>query len=263
MGQALDEFVDVRGARLRVRMAGRGPAVLLIHGWTLDLDMWAPQFATFAGRFRLIAFDRRGFGLSTGTPGIDHDLADIAQLLARLAIDRVAIVGMSQGARVALRWAMRSPEMTTCLVLDGPPAEGEIPLAEYRELVRNAGIAAFREQWLQHPLMRLQTRDARVNALLREMVGRYPGHDLRADDPEPLADAGDLDRVDLPVLIINGEFDSPARIGAGADLVRALPDARRAVIPDAGHLANLDNPGAYNTVLGEFLSAESVPCRAE
>ena len=60
MGQALDELVEVRGARLRVRTAGEGPAVLLIHGWTLDLDMWTPQFATLANRYRLIAFDRRG-----------------------------------------------------------------------------------------------------------------------------------------------------------------------------------------------------------
>jgi pimeloyl-ACP methyl ester carboxylesterase len=271
MGQALDEFVEVRGARLRVRMAGRGPAVLLLHGWTLDLDMWAPQFATLASHYQLIAVDRRGFGLSTGTPSIEHDLADIAQLLAKLAVERVAIVGMSQGARVALRWTLRSPEMTTCLVLDGPPRDllavgrpdGEIALSAYREVVRSEGIEAFRRQWLEHPLMRLHTRDAGVHALLRQMVGRYPGHDLRADDTERLPDVGGLDQLDLPVLVINGEFDSDARIGAGADLVRALPDVQLAVIPDAGHVSNLDNPGAYNAVLGEFLSAELVPCRAE
>ncbi len=259
MGQALDEFVELRGARLRVRMAGKGPAVLFVHGWTLDLDMWAPQFATLASRYRLIAFDRRGFGQSTGTPGLDQDLADITELLAELAIERVAIVGMSQGARVALRWVLRSPEMTTCLVLDGPPSEGEIPLATYRELVRSEGIEAFRAQWLEHPLMRLRTRDTRVHALLREMIGRYPGHDLPTADAESLH----VDRLDLPVLVINGEYDSRARIDAGADLAQRLPDARLAVIPDAGHLANLDNPGAYNAVLGEFLSTESVPCRAE
>jgi 3-oxoadipate enol-lactonase len=271
MGPALDDFVEVRGARLRVRTAGKGPAVLLIHGWTLDLDMWAPQFATLASRYRLIAFDRRGFGLSSGAPAIEQDLADIAQLLARLGVERVAIVGMSQGARVALRWALRSPEMTTCLVLDGPPRdllaigrpEGEIALGAYRELVRSEGIEEFRKQWLEHPLMRLHTRDARVCTLLREMVSRYPGHDLRADVTEQLRDVGDLDRLDFPVLVINGEYDSLARIDAGADLVRALPDVRLAVIPDAGHLSNLDNPGAYNAVLGEFLSAELVPCRAE
>jgi 3-oxoadipate enol-lactonase len=275
MGQALNElidhFIDMGGARLRVRTAGKGPAVLLIHGWTLDLDMWTPQFATLTNRYRLIAFDRRGFGSSTGAPGIEHDLADIEQLLAELSLEQIAIVGMSQGARVALRWAMRFPHRTTCLVLDGPPrdllavgrSDGEITFTVYRELVRGEGIEAFRQQWLEHPLMRLHTHDVRARTLLREMVSRYPGRDLLADDTDRVSGVGDLSQLDLPVLIINGEHDSDARIGVGADLARALTDARLAVIPAAGHLSNLDNPGAYNAVLGEFLSSEYVPCRAE
>jgi pimeloyl-ACP methyl ester carboxylesterase len=263
MGQTLDEFIEVRGARLRVRTAGKGPAVLLIHGWALDVDMWTPQFATLANRYRLIAFDRRGFGLSSGRPGIELDVSDIEQLLAKLSLEQIAIVGMSQGARVALRWAMRSPHRTTCLVLDGPPGNGEITLAAYRELVRSKGVEAFRRQWLEHPLMRLHTHDARAHALLREMVNRYPGYDLLADNTENLAAVGDLHQLDLPVLIINGEHDSDARIGAGTELARTLPDVRLAVIPAAGHLSNLDNPCAYNAVLGEFFSSEYVPCRAE
>jgi pimeloyl-[acyl-carrier protein] methyl ester esterase len=275
MGQALNElidhFIDMGGARLRVRTAGKGPAVLLIHGWTLDLDMWTPQFATLTNHYRLIAFDRRGFGLSTGAPGIEHDIADIEQLLTELSLEQIAIVGMSQGVRVALRYAVRYPRRTTCLVLDGPPrdllavgrSDGEITFTGYRELVRSEGIEAFRRQWLEHPLMRLHTHDVRARTLLREMVNRYPGHDLLADDTERGFSAGDLSQLDLPILIINGEHDSDARIGAGTDLARALPDARLAVIPAAGHLSNLDNPGAYNAVLGEFLSSEYVPCRAE
>lgn len=279
MGQALNEFIEIRGARLRVRTAGAGPAVLLLHGWALDLDMWTPQLAALANRYRLIAFDRRGFGLSSGAPGIDDDLADIEELLAKLSVERVAIVGMSQGARVALRWAIEMPARTTSLVLDGPPRDllvtgrpqGEITLTTYRELVRNQGIEAFRKEWLDHPLMRLHAHDARTRSLVREMVDRYPGHDLLADDAPLVARIGDLQRLDVPVLIVNGEYDSDMRIGAGTELARVLPDARLAVIPGAGHLSNLDNPTAYNKVLGEFLagrprtaaSSEYMSCRAE
>jgi 3-oxoadipate enol-lactonase len=270
MGSPLNEFVEVRGARLRVRTAGAGPAVLLLHGWAIDLDMWAPQFAALASRYRLIAFDRRGFGYSSGTAGIEHDLADIEQLLDKLDIDSIAIVGMSQGARVALRWALRSPHAMNCLILDAPPRdllaagrpEGEITLAAYRALVRDQGIEAFRTQWLRHPLMRLYTNEPRAHELLREMVGRYPGQDLLGDETAQLPGIGSLQHLDLPILILNGEHDTTARIGAGVELARALPHAQLAIIPGAGHLSNLDNPVAYNQALDQFLTASHRPHRS-
>ena len=272
MGPPLSELVEVRGARLRVRTAGSGTTILFVHGWALDLDMWTPQFAALAGRYRLIAFDRRGFGYSSGTAGLDHDLADIEHLLAKLGIDSIAIVGMSQGARVALRWALYSPRTTRCLILDGPPCdilavgrqEGEITLNHYRALVRDEGIDAFRKEWLQHPLMRLYTTEPRAHALLREMIGRYPGHDLMGDETSQLAGIGSVQRLDLPILIVNGEHDTAVRIGAGAELARALPHAQLAIIPGAGHLSNLDNPGAYNQALDQFLApAHRSTCHAK
>jgi pimeloyl-ACP methyl ester carboxylesterase len=275
MGSSLNQFVEVRGARLRVRVVGDGPAVLLVHGWAIDLDMWAPQFAALAGRYRLIAFDRRGFGYSSGTAGIDHDLEDIEHLLEMLDIDCIAIVGMSQGARVALRWAVYSPRATACLVLDAPPPDlldmnrpqGEIALATYRELVRNEGIEAFRKHWLEHPLMRLYTSEPRAHALVREMVGRYPGQDLVGEASAQLPGSCTLPQLDLPILIINGEHDTSARIDAGAELAHALPHAELALIPGAGHLSNLDNPGAYNQALDQFLAkshrAHRSMCHAE
>jgi pimeloyl-ACP methyl ester carboxylesterase len=106
--------------------------------------------------------------------------------------------------------------------------------------------------------MQLHTHDARTRALVREMVARYPGRDLLAGDAPQVARIGDLQRLEAPVLIVNGEYDSDTRIGAGAELARSLPQARLAVIPGAGHLSNLDNPAAYNKVLSEYVS-----CRAE
>ena len=149
-----------------------------------------------------------------------------------LGVERVAIVGMSQGARVALRWAMRLPRATTCLVLDGPPRDllavgrpqGEITLAAYRELVRNEGIEAFRKAMAgasahapAHARARARTLAARDG---RSLSGPRPAG---ATMPTQLPASATCSRLDLPVLIINGEHDSDARIGAGAELARALP----------------------------------------
>ncbi len=137
-------------------------------------------------------------------------------------------------------------------------------MAAYRELAVNKGISAFREEWLEHPLMRLHTTEPRAHALLRDMVGRYPGRDLMSDElpppqPSPACGGGQGGgsplQLDMPILIINGEHDTDTRIGAGAELTRALPGAQLAIIPGAGHLSNLDNPGAYNQALEQFLAS--------
>jgi pimeloyl-ACP methyl ester carboxylesterase len=97
-----DRYLTTDGVRLRYRDEGRGPPVLLAHGWTLDLEMWEPQVAALRDTFRLIRFDRRGFGLSSGHPSVLQDIADLGVLCDRLAIERIALVGMSQGARAAM-----------------------------------------------------------------------------------------------------------------------------------------------------------------
>ncbi|MDE2264080.1 MAG: alpha/beta fold hydrolase, partial [Gammaproteobacteria bacterium] len=93
-----DLYLRAPSALLRYRDEGRGPAVLLIHGWTLDLDMWEPQAAELGGSFRIIRFDRRGFGLSSGNASLGADVQDALSLCDELRIGRLACVGMSQGA---------------------------------------------------------------------------------------------------------------------------------------------------------------------
>ncbi|HVC30874.1 MAG TPA: alpha/beta hydrolase [Steroidobacteraceae bacterium] len=259
-----DRYLSVAGARLRYRDEGRGPAVLLVHGWTLDLEMWEPQIAGLGGSFRLVRLDRRGFGLSTGRASLTADVRDALALCDRLQLERLACVGMSQGARVALQLCRIAAERLSCVVLDGPPrglageaAEqtGDVPLAEYRSLIARGGIEAFRRRWASHPLMQLENGTARARALLGRMTARYSGKDLLQRWPAPRDPWNSAVTASLrtPALILTGEHDLPARVRAADALAGALPFAERAIIAAARHLPNLDNPPLYNTVLRAFL----------
>ncbi len=262
--QPVDQYFDHGDARLRFRDEGEGAPVIFIHGWTLDLDAWQPQTLELRRSFRVVPLDRRGFGLSSGSPSLVDDVSDLRALIDHLQLARVAVVGMSQGARVALHFALSTPQRLSALVLDGAPnhllacdmeAEEEVPLARYRELMRSGGLEAFRREWQEHPFMRLQTSDPDVRALLARMIARYPGRDLREPPPRsqhPIA-AGSLSMLRAPVLILNGERDIDTRKQAGDALCRALPLAERELIPNAGHLANLDHPRAYNDAIRRFL----------
>ena len=183
-----DEYFQSGEARLRYRDEGAGPPLVLIHGWTLDLEVWNPQAAALGGSHRIVRYDRRGFGLSEGAPGIAADLEDLARLLDHLDLGAPTLVGLSQGARVALAYALRQPDRVAGLVLDGPPDEVGDPaaagdedfsIAEYRALVRDRGVDAFRDSWRAHPLMRLYGSNPSAAELIGRMLARYPARDLQ------------------------------------------------------------------------------------
>lgn len=239
--------------------------MVLVHGWTLDLEMWRPQLASLGSGFRLISVDRRGFGLSSGQPANDRDSSDLQALCRHLSLGRVALVGMSQGARAVLNFAIAAPQRVACVVLDGPPdllgadAADATALEQHRALVRAGGIDAFRRAWINHPLMRLRTSDPYAHQALRSMIDRYPGRDLATAAVDNAMDLlpAQLASLQVPTLVITGEHDAAERIAAADGLARLLPHARRATVPEAGHLPNLDNPAAYNAIVRAFLEHHS------
>jgi pimeloyl-ACP methyl ester carboxylesterase len=264
--EAPEGFVEVDGATLRLEDEGRGFPLLFVHGWALDLDMWQPQVADLAGRWRVIRYDRRGFGRSSGAPSLGADARDIESVVKRLNLERVALIAMSQGARAAMQAAAGSLRARIAgLVLDGAPfdvsdaGEPEVPLVRYRELARTRGIDAVRDEWQRHPFATLTTRDPAAHRLLALMTARYPGHDL-AITPHPVdAAAPSAEHVEVPTLVLNGIDDTPRRRAMGDELARALPRAERALVEKAGHLPNLDNPAVYNRLVASFIERHAAP----
>ncbi|MDE2263602.1 MAG: alpha/beta hydrolase, partial [Gammaproteobacteria bacterium] len=219
---------------------------------------------------RIIRFDRRGFGLSSGNASLGADVQDALSLCDELRIGRLACVGMSQGARVALHLCRIAPERLSCVVLDGPPRMlgqdaaqevEDVPLAEYRSLFVRGEVETFRRRWSSHPLMQLETRSLQHRALLERMIARYGGNDLLQDLPAPQDhwDRAAIASLTTPALIITGEHDLPSRLRAADALSEALPGAQRASISAARHLPNLDNPPSYDSVLRAFLERHAGP----
>ncbi len=258
--QGSDRYFDVAGVRLRFRDEGRGAAVILLHGWTFDLEMWDPQVAALRDEFRLVRIDRRGHGLSGGVPDSEQDATDIATLCRHLKLTSVALLGMSQGARAALRFASRTPGQVTALILDGPPnldkqaIDEEVPMQHFRALVTTGGLAAFRREWSKHALVQLCTEAAPLQRQVHAMIARYPGRELL--DPAAAASAAaplSLNLIRTPTLVLNGAYDLPSRLQSAQNLCAQLPAAEHVILPDAGHLINLDQPALYSKLCRAFL----------
>jgi len=252
---AADRLLSVPGARLRYRDEGAGPAVVFVHGWTLDLDMWEPQ-SPLAAWIRVVRFDRRGFGQSSGEASTRRDVEDLHALITELGLVRPLLVGMSQGARVVLDFALKHPSLAGALLLDGAPpcAHSDLPMAQFRETARRDGLDAFRKLWADHPLTQLVTGEPAMHALRARMLARYRGSDMLAsvDDAPDAMEAGVLEQIRVPVRIVNGDCDVETRKIAGKTLHTALRASELTIVANAGHMPNLDAPEEYNRIVSDF-----------
>jgi len=263
-----EHVIERPGGRLHVRAQGAGLPVLLLHGWPLDSRMFEPQLRALSARFHVLALDRRGFGRSEAPPDLRAELEDIDAVAAAFTAGPFHLLGVSQGARIALRYAATRPTRLRSLVVQGPVidnvsvAEGPgeaIPLAHYRDLLQAGRLDAFREAWLAHPMMALDGAPAAARRLVSAVLADYGGADLLAYTPEAYAFPVDvlagLARLECPALVINGEYETAGRRRHSELLRERIPDCRERTIAGCGHLCNLAAPEAYNAAVIEFLQA--------
>ena len=262
--------VAVAGGHIYVETAGEGPPLILIHGWSLDHRLFQMQVETLRHSVRAIVYDRRGFGRSDAEPDLDRELDDIDRLLDALGLESAHVLGMSQGGRIALRYAATRSERVRSLILQGAPVDGiaieateieQVPVREYADLARANRLDAVKTRWLRHPMMQLHGAEAEVRHLVEKILDDYEGRDLLSHPPEAPASHVDvtarMSRFERPVLLLTGAEETAARQQQAAELLRLLPDGREIVLANSGHLSNLTEPGAYNRAVLDFVrSAE-------
>lgn len=252
--------VAIHRGRVPIHMAGDGVPLILLHGWTLDHRLWAPQVAGLAGGHFLVMPDRRGCGRATAPADLAREAEDVIAIADFLGFERFALAGLSRGAVVALDVARKHASRLTALIVSGAPLpalverEEVMDLDRYRALVRGGDIAGLRSEWARHPLMRTHSPEAAT--LAAAMLGDYDGRDLLLGQGEaPGLPREALTMLPMPVLSMTGEHDTPWRRACARALADFAPRARHAEIPHAGHLANADNPAAFNAAVSAFLRA--------
>jgi len=257
---------DVRGMQIAYRDTGRSHSetLLLIHGFPLDHRMWAPQLAGLAGSVRVLGPDLRGHGrseLPAGPVSMDSHADDLAALLDKLEIERAYIAGMSMGGYVAFAFWRRHAARVRGIILvdtraepDGPQAGAGRDAAMGR--VAEFGMAAFADEMLPRLLAPGSLTNARVVAAARAIMAGQPAEGMVAalgalrDRPDSRPT---LETITAPVLVMAGEHDAITPPSDGAMMAAAIPGARFAVIPGAGHLSPLENPRRVNSLMRGFV----------
>jgi 3-oxoadipate enol-lactonase len=262
---AASGFAEVNGTSLFYETAGKGPAVVLIHGGLVDSRLWDDQLKEFSKRYRVVRYDLRGFGRSASPAAgqqFSH-LEDLGALLDFLKVERATLVGLSLGGIVAADFALEHPRRVERLVLvgaglRGAPVQPDEKLTAIYRSSQEDGPEKYADKQLGTPFFAAATpSNPKARARLREMLV-HNHKALRALTPgvvqyparptvERLAD------IKVPTLVVIGSIDHPNLL-AIADILHArIPGARKVSMPGASHHPPVEQPKEFNRVLSDFL----------
>jgi pimeloyl-ACP methyl ester carboxylesterase len=259
------EVVQASGLDIAYARVGDGPPLVFVHGAGDDGRIWQPQLAALADEFTLVAWDEPGAGRSSDVPA-DFGLADYANCLAAL-IDAVAlgpahVAGLSWGGTVVLELYRQHPGLVATLILADTYAgwKGSLPEEELQARLAAAHemLAAPAEEF-DPTLHGLFAGDppAEFVPLLDEIAADVRPQSLRTQ-LFVMAEADQsalLPRIAVPTLLVWGELDARSPLGVARQFEQAIPDAKLVVIPGAGHVSNLEQPGRFNEAVRGFCRA--------
>jgi len=270
-GQAMNDSLDsiqvlrVRDHEVCFRDIGRGPIVVLLHGWSLNSTYWTPQIEFLSKKYRVIAYDWRGMGCSGGgQKAFDFEaLCDEARFVigALCGDQKPTLIGHSLGGNIVLRLAIESSEQLSAIVVVDAPLphrlKEEILSIVFRlasERISLKLMAAFAKHvlWgvrfsLARPEIiaywKTQFRSNSVPALINSCAAW-------ARRPNPIPD---LDKIKVRSLLIAGEQDTVT----GRDmkkLQQAWSGSQLHLIRNAGHMSFVEQADQFNEVIGSFLT---------
>lgn len=241
---------------------------MLLHAFPLSAAMWEPQIECFAAAHRVVAPDLLGFGESAVPPEPDaYSLEgwadDIAALLGALRIEHAVLVGLSMGGYVAFAFLRRrGAALAGMLLADTRAAADSAEIRSKRERQQRLLAAAANPvelaQELVEPLVgRTSSRRDETLATARRLLASNPTDGvigaLEALKTRPDF-SDDLGKIRVPTSVVVGDQDQPSPPEVAEAMARDIPGAAFVVIPDAGHLSNLENPSAFNEALAALLA---------
>jgi pimeloyl-ACP methyl ester carboxylesterase len=265
-----DHFIELLGARLRVRITGpaAAPVVILLHGFGSSLETWEPWAGVLDKQYRVIRFDLPGFGLTGPDPNGDYTdqrtVEILAALMDRLGIEKADLIGNSLGGKIAWNFAAAYPERVNRLVLISPDGFAS-PGFEYGVKPKLPFIMRLLPYTLPRFMLRMNLVIAYADPkkLSDATLTRYQDMMLAPGDRQALLvrtqqvflepPGPRLAKITAPTLILWGEEDRMIPFSNSADYMRDLPHAKLVALPGLGHVPFEESPAASLPPVMAFL----------
>jgi 3-oxoadipate enol-lactonase len=254
-------FISVRDGRLWYQTCGGGStSIVLIHDGVLHAATWDAVWPLLCRDFHVVRYDRRGYGQSPAATMAYSPLEDLANVMRAASMGHAVLVGSSAGGGLAIDFALAHPEAVDRLVLVGPSVSG-LSYSQYfigrvttlLQRLRKGDIdGAIRDSWCLAP-----HHDA-VRKQIVDLLRANPQDIAHADPALPRPPAKPLlSTITVPTLILVGEYDIADNHAQAGAVEALMPNAKRIVVPDSGHLLYLERPDAFVGLVAPFARADA------
>lgn len=254
--------VESHGATIHYDVSGPegAPVLVFAHGRGGNGASWWQQVPHFAGRFRCIAFDHRGFGRSGCAPGtflVRYFVHDLEAILEDAGADKVSLICQSMGGWTGLRFAIAHPDRVRCLVLANTP--GGVMTEKLREHGRNRPNTIENATFNNYALAPDYHEREQAMGYLYNQIGAFNTGEGPASWAGMQRDERDLDVAKLegystPTMMITGETDRVFPRDLLHEVAPQIPGCEVADLPVVGHSAYYEDAPAFNATVDEFLA---------
>lgn len=248
--------INRSGVNLYYEVHGEGPAILLSHGYSATCEMWREQVNALSGSHKVIVWDMRGHGQSDSPDdqseySHDKSVGDMAALLDVVGTESAVIGGLSLGGFMSLAFHLAYPQRVRALIIiDTGPGFKSDDARERWNANANEILGKLEGEGLSYLSSATKERSTSshksVHGLIRAAFGMLVQKDSRV--------ISSLPNIKVPTLIVVGENDVPFH-NAAQYMAEKIPNARKIVIPDAGHAVNIDQPVRFNQAVCDFLDS--------
>lgn len=254
-------YVNVGNDSIFFETLGSGKVIILIHDGLIHREVWDSQFSLFSKDYRVIRYDRRGYGKSSPASGTYSNLEDLSALFTQLKIDKACLIACSSGGALAIDFTLKHPPMVRSLVLVGAVVGG---FSYTRHFNRRGGyfpndltdIQKIRLYYASDDPYAIYRENNAAKEKAIELVKKYPQevYNPPSYSHQSTPTFQRLNEIKIPALILVGEFDIPD-VHAHAGVINAgILNSKRKIIPKAGHLIPMEQPDLFNETVIKFLN---------
>ena len=254
---------NVGGCSIAYREAGQGAALILLHGFLSDSRCWSRQLSALSDQFRVVAWDAPGAGSSPDPPEAfttSSYARCLAGFLDTISIPRGHLVGLSWGGILAQEFYRLYPERVRCLVLADTYAgwKGSLPEPVWRARLASCLLDAegppdaLVAKFLPGLFTNAVPQEVREEMSLIISEFHPVGFRLMSISSAEMDTRELLPTLDVPTLLLWGDEDRRSPMHVAKQLHAAIPGAELAIIPNAGHVSNMEQPDAFNAQVRRF-----------